>query len=56
MIPDYRKQLIELAKEFILSARTIEGLNKISLIGSILTNKVKPKDMMFYAVLRMILS
>ena len=41
---EYRKQLIELVKEFVLSAREINGVNKISMIGSLLTDKVKPKD------------
>lgn len=44
MISEYRTQLLELAKDYILLAKTIDGVNQISLIGSLLTNKIKPKD------------
>lgn len=44
MISEYRTQLLELAKDYILLAKTIDGVNQISLIGSLLTNKKKPKD------------
>lgn len=44
MISEYRKQLVELVKDFFLSAKEVRGLNQISIIGSLLTNKIKPKD------------
>jgi len=44
MKTEYRKELIEFVREFVLSAGQINGLNQISMIGSLLTDKIKPKD------------
>lgn len=44
MISEYRQSLIELVLDFVLSCKKIEGVGRISIIGSLISSKVKPKD------------
>lgn len=44
MINQYRAYLIQLVHEFILSCRKIEAVQRIAIIGSLLSEKAKPKD------------
>ncbi len=39
-----RDELLKAAKEFVLAAREIAGVRRISMIGSLLTDKRNPKD------------
>ncbi len=40
----HRRQLLEGLREFVTAARRIEGVRRISVLGSILTTKADPKD------------
>ena len=44
MINEYRQNLIKLVLEFILSCKNIESIQRIANIGSLISNKIKPKD------------
>ncbi len=44
MISDYRLKLLNLVRDFYQSAVKINGIYRIALIGSLLTDKVRPKD------------
>jgi predicted nucleotidyltransferase len=39
-----RTTLLELARDFVEGARTLRGVNRIALLGSVVTNKPRPKD------------
>lgn len=41
---EVRSTLLELTREFILSARQLPGVLRIALLGSLLTSKPRPKD------------
>ncbi len=40
----HRRQLLDGLREFVTAARRIEGVSRISVVGSILTTKPDPKD------------
>ena len=40
----HRRQLLEGLREFVTAARRIEGVRRISVLGSMLTTKADPKD------------
>ena len=44
MISDYRSKLLILVREFYQSAIKLKGIYRIALIGSLITDKEKPKD------------
>jgi len=44
MINQYRKNLIQLVYEFIISCKKIEAIQRIAIIGSLLSENEKPKD------------
>jgi len=44
MVNEYRKNIIRLVLDFVLSCKKIEGVNRISIIGSLISDKEKPKD------------
>ncbi len=44
MINEYRQNIIKLVLDFILSCKEIEGVERISIIGSLISSKEKPKD------------
>ena len=44
MTNQYRKNLIQLVYEFIISCRNIEDIKRVAIIGSILSENAKPKD------------
>ena len=47
MISEYRQNLIKFVLDFVLSCKEIEGVDRISIIGSLISSKVKPKDVDF---------
>ncbi len=44
MSEGHRRQLLDGLRQFVTSARQIEGVRRISVVGSILTTKPDPKD------------
>ncbi len=44
MISEYRQNLIELVLDFVLSCKEINGVERIAIIGSLISIKAKPKD------------
>ncbi|MHB8871951.1 MAG: hypothetical protein ACYC5G_05860 [Candidatus Doudnabacteria bacterium] len=44
MISEYRQNLIKLVLDFVISCKEIDGVDRISIIGSLIYSKVKPKD------------
>jgi len=44
MISEYRQNLIKLVLNFVISCKEIDGVDRISIIGSLISSKVKPKD------------
>lgn len=41
---EVRSTLLELTRDFILGARRVVGVQRIAILGSLLTNKPRPKD------------
>ncbi|MGE5805431.1 MAG: hypothetical protein ACM34M_06525 [Ignavibacteria bacterium] len=44
MINQYRENLIQLVLDFVIACRKIESIQRIAIIGSLLSEKKKPKD------------
>jgi len=41
---EYRKNLIDLTVDFLLSCRKLDGIYRIAMIGSLISDKERPKD------------